>query len=51
MIILDTHIWIWWTGENSELTEEHENLIHSEKAGGIGVSAIAAIRQNRGRIK
>ena len=41
MIILDTHIWVWWSGENSELTEEYENLIRSEQHGGIGVSAIS----------
>ncbi len=41
MIILDTHIWIWWAGENSELTEEYANLIRSTQADGIGVSSIS----------
>ncbi len=36
MIVLDTHIWIWWAGENSKLTEEYENLIRSRQADGIG---------------
>lgn len=41
MIILDTHIWIWWVGENSELTKEYEELIRSRQAEGIGVSSIS----------
>ncbi|MGQ0540627.1 MAG: type II toxin-antitoxin system VapC family toxin [Blastocatellia bacterium] len=41
MIVLDTHIWIWWTGENSELTKESEDLIRSVQAEGIGVSSIS----------
>ncbi len=41
MIILDTHIWIWWAGENSKLTKESENLIRSRQAEGIGVSSIS----------
>lgn len=41
MIILDTHIWIWWAGENSELTDEYTDLIRSRQADGIGVSSIS----------
>lgn len=41
MIILDTHIWIWWSGENSELTEEYENFIRSTRTDGIGVCSIS----------
>lgn len=41
MIVLDTHIWVWWAGENSELTKEYEDLIRSRQVEGIGVSSIS----------
>ena len=41
MIILDTHIWIWWTGENSQLTDEYIEIIRSNQSSGIGVSSIS----------
>lgn len=41
MIILDTHIWIWWTDETSKLKTEFENVIRSEQENGLGVSAIS----------
>lgn len=41
MIILDTHIWIWWVGENSDLTKEYQDLIRSRQEQGIGVSSIS----------
>ncbi len=41
MIVLDTHIWLWWAGENSELTDEYEELIRSRQEEGIGVSSIS----------
>ncbi len=41
MIILDTHIWVWWVGENSELTKEYKDLIHSMQPDGIGISSIS----------
>lgn len=41
MIILDTHIWIWWVGEHSDLTEEFRDLIHSRQSRGIGISSIS----------
>lgn len=54
MIILDTHIWIWWVGENPELTPEYKDLIDSRQTGGIGVSSIScweiALLNSRGRL-
>ncbi len=41
MIILDTHIWIWWVGEHSDLTEEFRDLIYSRQSQGIGISSIS----------
>lgn len=41
MIILDTHIWIWWNDKNPNLTTDYENVIQQNLSGGIGVSAIS----------
>ena len=38
MIILDTHIWIWWVDNNSRLTVQHRNWIAEHQASGLGVS-------------
>ena len=29
MIILDTHIWIWWVDNNSRLTQRQRELINT----------------------
>jgi len=41
MIILDTHIWIWWVQGDSRLLPIYLNLIQQNEAAGIGVSAIS----------
>ena len=41
MIVLDTHIWIWWSDQNPKLTADYENAIQQNLSGGIGVSAIS----------
>lgn len=41
MIILDTHIWVWWTDKNYLLTADYENVIQQNLSGGIGISAIS----------
>jgi PIN domain nuclease of toxin-antitoxin system len=41
MIILDTHIWVWWAAESGNLSEEYQNVIESQRNDGIGVSAIS----------
>lgn len=38
MIILDTHIWIWWVDNNSRLTERLRQIIASHQSNGLGVS-------------
>ncbi len=39
MIILDTHIWLWWINNNSQL--KSSQLEQIEKASRVGVSAIS----------
>ena len=38
VIILDTHIWIWWVAQHSRLTEPLQQLIKIHQANGLGVS-------------
>ena len=40
MIILDTHIWVWWVHADENLTEKQKRVIIENETGGIGVSAI-----------
>ena len=41
MIILDTHIWIWWVDNNSRLTQRQRELINTYQSSGLGVSIIS----------
>ena len=42
MILLDTHIWIWWVDDNCQrLTPRHQALIQQYQPQGLGVSIIS----------
>lgn len=41
MILLDTHIWIWWADESEKLSNRHREAIESNRESGLGVSAIS----------
>lgn len=42
MILLDTHIWVWWVQDPHKLSQPHRSkLQEQEQAGEIGVSAIS----------
>jgi PIN domain nuclease of toxin-antitoxin system len=41
MIILDTHIWIWWVDDNPRLTEKYRDWIEEYQSQGLGVSIIS----------
>jgi len=41
MILLDTHIWVWWVDGNENLSLEQTLEIQNNEAGIIGVSAIS----------
>ena len=41
MIILDTHIWVWWVDGNSRLTAQQQAWIQSYQSQGLGVSIIS----------
>ena len=41
MIILDTHIWIWWVSKSSKLTQSHQKYIRQYSSQELGVSIIS----------
>jgi PIN domain nuclease of toxin-antitoxin system len=41
VIILDTHVWVWWVQGESRLPRPAAERIQQEEATGIGVSAIS----------
>lgn len=41
MIVLDTHIWVWWVHEDERLTQAQREAIAANEEDVIGVSAIS----------
>lgn len=41
MIVLDTHVWVWWAHGDERLTSSQADIIQAQEAEGIGVSAIS----------
>ena len=41
MIVLDTHIWIWWVHGDPKLTHKYHNYIDRHEVQGLGISAIS----------
>lgn len=40
MIVLDTHIWIWWVHDSPELPDKYRMIIEQHEQSGLGISAI-----------
>lgn len=41
MIILDTHIWIWWVHGDPKLSQSANQVIQSHESTGLGISVIS----------
>jgi PIN domain nuclease of toxin-antitoxin system len=41
MIILDTHIWIWWVDEAPKLSAANREIIQTHQDSGLGISIIS----------
>ncbi len=41
MIILDTHIWVWWVDDNERLTKKYREYIEEYQSQGLGVSIVS----------
>ncbi|MCG6133952.1 MAG: type II toxin-antitoxin system VapC family toxin [Nostoc sp. LLA-1] len=47
MIILDTHIWVWWNHNDSKLTPAHYEAINKERPHGLGICSISLLEISR----
>jgi PIN domain nuclease of toxin-antitoxin system len=41
MIVLDTHIWIWWVHGDKQLSKSQTEVLQASEENVIGVSAIS----------
>lgn len=41
MIVLDTHIWIWWVQNDTRLTQKHRQWLQEYETDGLGVSIVS----------
>ncbi len=41
MIVLDTHIWVWWVHGDTQLTQKYQDYIQAQEPQGLGISAIS----------
>jgi PIN domain nuclease of toxin-antitoxin system len=41
MIVLDTHIWVWWVHDAPELPTDYRRLLERHESQGLGVRAIS----------
>jgi PIN domain nuclease of toxin-antitoxin system len=41
MIILDTHIWVWWVQNDSQLTKQQQKWLTDYESDGLGVSILS----------
>lgn len=43
MVILDTHIWVWWNQNDPKLASTHKQAIDHNRNNGIGICTITLI--------
>ena len=41
MIVLDTHIWVWWVHGDARLSPSHRHLLEEHESNGLGICAIS----------
>jgi PIN domain nuclease of toxin-antitoxin system len=41
VIVLDTHIWVWWVDDSERLTKKHREHIEEYQSQGLGVSIVS----------
>jgi PIN domain nuclease of toxin-antitoxin system len=41
MIVLDTHIWVWWVDDNAKLNKKYREWIEKYQSQGLGVSIVS----------
>ena len=41
MIVLDTHVWVWWVHADPRLAADHRKMLDERADDGLGVSVIS----------
>lgn len=41
MIVLDTHIWVWWVQKDSRLTQQQQQWLRDYESDGLGISILS----------
>ena len=41
MIVLDTHVWVWWVHDDAQIKPSQASVIEEAESGVIGISAIS----------
>jgi PIN domain nuclease of toxin-antitoxin system len=41
MIVLDTHIWVWWVHGDAQLPQNYYEYLQEQESQGLGISAIS----------
>ena len=41
MIVIDTHIWVWWIHNDSHLSGAYQKIIRENETFGIGICTIS----------
>lgn len=41
MILLDTHIWVWWMNDDNRFSDRHRQIIRDNESTGVAVSVIS----------
>ncbi len=41
MIVLDTHIWVWWVQNDSRLTKKQRQWLQDYESNGLGISILS----------
>lgn len=41
MIVLDTHVWVWWVHNDPKLPVQYKTYIQNHRTNGLGISAIS----------
>ncbi|OYE06440.1 type II toxin-antitoxin system VapC family toxin [Nostoc sp. 'Peltigera membranacea cyanobiont' 232] len=41
MIVLDTHIWVWWVQNDSRLTQKQQQWLQDYESDGLGISILS----------
>jgi len=41
VIVLDTHVWVWWVHDEAQLPEKDRAYLQTHETDGLGVSIIS----------